>query len=129
LETVPFSLSEVKVLNMNRIFPVLMLVCGFLLMVWTLRFSRQILNGEETSLRKYLLGSALHGLWVFLIAVGGILTIGLIYESHGWSTSEKMEIMILGFGAGILGMVGSLWQFFLGTRFRESLHRNLKRKK
>ena len=114
--------------NFNWVFPVLMLVSGVFLMVWTTRLNRNILNGQETSLRKYFVGSSLSGLWIFLISVGGVLTVGSVYEDHGWTTHETVEIAIIGVIAGILAGIGSLWQFFIVTKFRDVLHQSLSRK-
>jgi hypothetical protein len=114
--------------NVSWFLPILMLASGVLLMLWTTRFNRNILNGQETSASKYFIGSGLYGLWVFLISVGGILTVGLVYEGHGWSSYETVEIVILGAIGGILAAIGSLWQFFIVTKFREILYQSLNRK-
>ena len=114
--------------NFNWVFPVMMLVSGVFLMLWTTRFNRNILNGQETSLRKYLIGSVLYGLWVFLISVGGILAAGLVYEGYSWTSRETIWIAILGVIGGILAMIGSLWQFFIVTKFRDILYQSLRRK-
>jgi hypothetical protein len=114
--------------NFNAVFPVLMLISGIFLMLWTTRFNRNILNGQETSLRKYFVRSALYGLWVFLISVGGILAAGSVYEGYNWTTRETIGIALLGVIGGILAMIGSLWQFFIVTKFRDSLYQRLSRK-
>jgi hypothetical protein len=114
--------------NFNWVFPVLMLVSGLFLMLGTTRYNRNILNGQETSLRKYLIGSTLYGLWVFLISVGGILAVGSIYGSDGWTARETIQIVILGVIGGILAIVGSLWQIFIVSNFRDSLYKSLSRK-
>jgi len=114
--------------NFNLFFSVLMLVSGVFLMLWTIRFNRNILKGQETSLRKYLVGSALSGLWVFLISVGGILAAGSVNEGYGLTTPETIEIAILGVIGGILAMIGSLWQFFVVSKFRDILYQSLSRK-
>jgi hypothetical protein len=114
--------------NLSLVLPVLMLASGIFLMFWATRFNHNLLIGEETSLSKYFIGAILFGLWVFLISVGGILIIGFGYEDIGWTTFETIEIVILGMIGGILAILGSLWQFFIATKFREILHRALSRK-
>lgn len=114
--------------NSNLILPLLMLVIGVILMIWTTRFNRNLLNGQETSLKKYFIGATLFGLWIFLISVGGILTIGSVYGDRGWTTYETIEIVILGVIGGALAVIGSLWQFFIVTQFREILYKMLSRK-
>jgi hypothetical protein len=115
-------------MNLNWVFPALMLISGVFLMLWTTRFNRNILNGQETSLPKYFVGSALSGLWIFLISVGGILLLGSVYEGYGWTTFETIEIVIVGVIGGIVAMIGTLWQFFIVTKFREILYQMLGRK-
>lgn len=114
--------------NFNWFFPILMLVLGVLLMLRTIQFNRKILNGQETSLRKYLAGSALSGLWVLLISVGGILTLGSVYDGYVWTLQETITIVLLGVIGGILAMIGSLWQFFVVGKFRDILYQSLHRK-
>jgi hypothetical protein len=88
--------------------------------------SSGLFRGQEISFRKYLINSALTGLWIFLVSVGIILLIGSLYKGYQWASDETLDILILGFVAGILGMFGSLWQFFLASKFRESLYKYLK---
>jgi hypothetical protein len=116
-------------IQLNWVFPILMLVSGVFLMLWTSRFNRNILNGQETSLGKYLIGSIFYGLWVFLISVGGILAAGLVYEGYEWTTDEKIGIVLLGVVGGVVAVIGSLWQAFIVTKFREKLYRSLSQKK
>jgi hypothetical protein len=114
--------------NFNLILPALMLVIGLILMFWTTQFNRNLLHGQETSIKKYFIGATLFGLWIFLISVGGILVIGSVYEDSGWTTYETIEIVILGVIGGMLAIIGSLWQFFIVTKFREILYQLLGRK-
>jgi steroid 5-alpha reductase family enzyme len=114
--------------NFDLVFPILMPVIGVVLMIWTTRFNRKLLNGQETSLKKYFIGATLFGLWVFLISVGVILGIGTVSGDGGWTTYETIEIVILGIIGGIVAIMGSLWQFFIVTKFREILYRALSRK-
>lgn len=111
--------------NFNLAFPVLMLISGIFLMLWTTRLNRNILNGQETSLPKYFIGSALSGLWIFLISVGGILVLGSVYEGYAWTLLETIEIVIVGLIGGIAAMLGTLWQFFIVTKFRDILYQGL----
>jgi hypothetical protein len=115
-------------INLNWVIPGFILICGILLMLWTTRSNRKLFIGQEISFRKYLINSALYGLWIFLISVGIILLIGSVNKGYQWTTSETLRFLILGFAAGILGMFGSLWQFFLVSEFRESLYKYLKLK-
>jgi len=114
--------------NFNWVFPALMLIFGVFLMFWTLRFNRNLFNGQATQLWKYVLGSALYGLWVFLVSVGGILVAGSIYESYGWTTHETIGIAVLGLIAGVLATIGALWQFFIATKLRDNIYQLLVRK-
>lgn len=92
-------------------------------------FNRYLLKGRETSLGKYFLGAAMGGLCIFLISVGGILLVSLVYGNRGWTTYETIEIILLGIVVSILAVVGTLWQFFLVSKFREILYQVLNRKK
>jgi hypothetical protein len=115
-------------MNLNWVFPALMLISGVFLMLWTTPFNRNVLKGQETSLLKYFVVSALSGLWIFLISVGGILLLGSVYEGYGWTTFETIQIVIVGVIVGIVDMIGTLWQFFIVTKFRDILYQFLSRK-
>lgn len=115
-------------MNLNWFFPALIVIFGVFLMLWTTRLNRNILNGQETSLPKYFVGSALSGLWIFLISVGGILLIGSVYEGYGWTLTETISIVSVSVIGGIAAMLGTLWQFFIVTKFRDSLYQSLIRK-
>ena len=114
--------------NLEIVIPTLMLITGILLMIWTTRFNRTLLQRQESSLWKYFLGATLFGVWIFLVSVGGILVIGSVQAGLGWSTYQITEIIIVGLVGSLLAIVGSLWQFFIVTNFREILYQRLNRK-
>ena len=107
---------------------ILTLVSAVFLMFWRLRSDRNLFNGQETSLRKYFTASALQGLCVFLLYIGIFLVGVAMYPDYGFTTRETILIVVLGLIVGILAMIASLWQFFIVTKFRESLYQSLSRR-
>ena len=120
-------------MNLNWFFPVLILtvlilISGVFLMLRMIRVDRKIFNGEEASLRTYLIGSALTGACVFLLFVGMILVTALVVKDIGWLRDGIIWIIILGLAGGIMAMIGSLWRYFIAGKFRELLYQKLKEK-
>jgi hypothetical protein len=104
--------------NFAVVLPVLMLLLGVVLMYWTTQFNRNLLNTQERFLGKYITGAVVFGLWIFLVSVGAVITVGSYFGKQAWTTYETIEIIILGLIGGILAVIGALWQFFIVTRFR-----------
>ncbi len=110
------------------VFGFFMLASGIFLLVWTSRLNRKIFNGQEVSLRRHFIASALNGLCVFLISLGCVLLVGFADKSYSWSVRDIPWIAALGFIGGIFMMVGSLWSYFIAGKFRELLYQKLKDK-
>ena len=121
-------------MNLNWLFPVLILVSGVFLiigvflMLQMIRVDRKIFKGEGGSLHEYLIGSALTGACVFLISVSGILAAGSVsvYYGEGWTVYEILEIAILVSIVAVLAVIGSLWRYFIVGKFRDVLYQKLK---
>jgi hypothetical protein len=104
---------------------VLTLVSGVFLVIWMTRLNRKIFNGQEISLRRYFVASALNGLCVLLIFLGCILLVGFADKGYAWSVHDIQWIVAVGFIGGIFIMLGSLWSYFIAGKFRELLYQKL----
>jgi hypothetical protein len=108
---------------------VLMLVSGVCLMIWTTRYNRKLFHGRENSVWKYFIGAVLFGAWIFLVSIGGILLLGSLNTSSGWSSYQTMELIVLALVGSLIAILGALWQFLLHTKLRENLYQKLNNKK
>ncbi len=123
-------------MNLNWLFPVLILtsgvflIIGVFLMLQMIRIDRKIFKGEGISLHEYLIGSGLAGACVFLISMSGILAAGSVsvYYGGGWTVYKIMEIAVLVSVVVILAVIGSLWRYFIAGKFRDLLYQKLKDK-
>lgn len=102
---------------------------GIILMVIAILLSRTILQGRETSRLNRVVNSILLGMSASLIFMSVVFVIGLLDVTYTWTYQRLMAIGLVSLFPGIVVTIGSYWQFFVATKFREHLYRALTVKK
>ncbi len=107
---------------------ILVLIGVIALFIWTSRLSSKVFWGQITPTRELLWISLLSAIPVSLLFIDIILFASILDISYTWSITAVIGVLLISLFLGLLGFLGSMWQFFIVGKFRSHLFAKLRRK-
>jgi hypothetical protein len=105
-------------------------IVGLYMLISSYQHMERIVAGKETKIRNIVFRSAVLGFSATLIFFSGIFFFTAIFnEPFEWSLGNLLKSFAFFSVGGIIIFFGSLWQFFLISKYRDILIKIIKRQK
>ena len=89
--------------------------------IWDWRLSKKVFYGQISSIYKQLGISILIGTSVSLLFISTALLARILDITYVWTINGAIGVIIIALALGVLGMIGSIWSFFIAGKFRSHL--------
>jgi hypothetical protein len=106
---------------LQMVFLIVVLVSEIAIFIWGYRLSKKVFEGLITSIYRQLGISILSGIPVGLLFVIMALIAGILDANFRWTLSAIIGVVSISSILFILGVLGSIWRFFIAGKFRSNL--------
>lgn len=116
-------------MNLLVVIILILLGLGISHMIYTRRIGlRDFIEEPQSLLGVFFRGSLIPGAIAGMIFLGILIVVGFLDRGYTWTLQGILGMIIIALVAGLLVMLGSLWQLFIVGKYRGFLFSRLKRR-